>query len=158
MGAHITKGLFWELNEYDRSICLYTLKDEDHEGLPSLYRLYMEMEDPTEWRFANEYLDGWSHWEKIVGSPWFKDHVTRWRKELDLKMRAKALTAIREEAEGLGKNSFQANKYILEKGWVVNSETKSKRGRPTKDDIKKEAVRLAEESTAYDEDAERILN
>ena len=62
-GKPLTQGLFLEIGYSDSA--LYTLKDNDHEyndkALPSIKRLYLEMEDVTEYEFANKYFLGWSH-------------------------------------------------------------------------------------------------
>src|SRR3990167_1337022 len=88
-GARLTQALFYEETGADKSSVIYTLKDQDHEGFPSLYRLYIEMEDILEYEFANKYLDNWSHWEWLTQAGWFKPYVLRWRKELELKIRSK---------------------------------------------------------------------
>ena len=53
-GKPLTQSLFLEIGYTDFSV--YTLKDQDYEYndkvYPSLKRLYLEMEDPTEYEFA----------------------------------------------------------------------------------------------------------
>lgn len=153
VGRRYTVGLFYETCESDKSTVLYTLKDEDHKGFPSIKRLYMEEDDLTEYVFANKYFENWAHWKEISESSWFKPYITLWREELDLRTRAKALNRIREEADHGGKNSFQANRYLIEKGYETTS---SKRGRPTKADIQAEAKRQAENDRQVSADAERL--
>src|SRR5574337_902614 len=66
-GKPLTQSLFLEIGYTEQSI--YTLKEEDYmyEGklYPSLKRLYLEMEDLTEYEFANTYLLGWKHWKRL---------------------------------------------------------------------------------------------
>ena len=163
------KGLFFEQTLADKSSVVYTLKDWDHSVVrddaggeattmvfPSLYRLYMEMEDLTEYEFANKYLDGWEHWEMLCGCEWFKPFVERWRKELTLKIQAQALRALRAESMSSSKNAFAANKFLVDKGWVDKSEATAKRGRPSKDEVKKAADAIASHERRLEEDFTRL--
>jgi hypothetical protein len=148
-------GLFFEQTGADKSTVMYTLKDTDHSGYPSLYRLYMETDDPTEWEFSQRYLDGWEHWEMLTRCAWFKPFIERWRKELELRMKSKSLAKIKAEAKTGSKESFMANKYLLEKGWEPK-ETKG-RGRPSKDEINKAAEEIAKVDGQLSADFERIV-
>lgn len=155
-GRRYLKALFFETTLADKSTVVYTLKDHDHEGYPSLYRLYMEMKDPTEYLFANKYLDGWSHWQELCECSWFQPYLSRWRLELELYIKAKALVKLLEEAEHPeGKNYFNVNKYLLERGWK-DKDTPG-RGRPSKQQVKDAALELAKEQERIDTDADRIL-
>ena len=142
-GSYLTRALFYEQTLADKSSVLYTLKNEDHEGFPSLYRLYMEENDPTEYHFANKYLDGWAHWEALCECIWFKPLVERWRKEIALRIKAEALKRIALEAKSTSKNAFSANRFLVSEGWVEKTESTTKRGRPSKkelEDTKKEIL------------------
>jgi hypothetical protein len=153
------KGLFYEMTTADKSSVSYTLKDWDHtvDGIvyPSLYKLYIEQEDLTEYEFANTHLDGWEHWEMLTSTSWFRPYADRWRKELSLKLRARALNRMKAEAASSSKNAFLANKYLVEKGFVDSAE-KHSRGRPTKDQVKAAAHELALTDKRLEEDFERL--
>lgn len=150
-------GLFYEKVNSDKTGVLYTLKDRDHEGFPSLYRLYMEMEDPLEHKFSNTYLESWEHWTTLCECSWFKPYIDRWRLELELKIKSKALQSIREEAEAATTNSYQANKFLLLGGWKEKEDApKSRRGRPSKSEILKAADELARDNSSIQEDARRL--
>ena len=154
------KGLFYEMTPADKSSVSYTLKDWDHtvEGVvyPSLYRLYLAQEDLTEYEFANNYLDGWEHWEMLTNTTWFKPYVDRWRKELSLKVKAKALSRLKAEAASSSKNAFVANKFLIEKGWVDTEGSGKGRGRPSKDEVKAAAHEIAISDRRIDEDFARL--
>lgn len=155
----LTRALFYEVAGEDKSGVIYTLKDRDHivDGnvLPSLYRLYMEMEDLTEYEFANKYLDGWEHWKMIDDAYWMKDIVKRWREELYLKIAARALNGIKTISRTNTRDAMAAQRYLIEKGWIPKDE-KEKRGRPSKEDIKKEAQRQVLNDRQLKEDMDRI--
>lgn len=152
--ARYLKALFFETTLSDKSTVVYTLKDQDHLGYPSLYRLYMEVNDPTEYRFATQYLDGWEHWEMLCRCSWFQPYVERWRREMEIRMKSSALAKIMAEAKSGGKEAFSANKYLIEKGWEPKEA--SRRGRPTKDDIKQAASEIALTNSRLNDDFERI--
>lgn len=154
------KGLFYETTPSDKSSVSYTLKDWDHTVddvvYPSLYRLYLSKEDLTEYEFANEYLDGWEHWEMLTNCSWFKPYVDRWRKELSLKIKARALNRLKAEASSSSKNAFLANKYLVEKGWVEKENSSHGRGRPSKDEVKAAAKEIAITDRRIEDDFARL--
>ena len=149
-GIRYTKALFADVIDTDKSNCIYVLEDHHEKPeLPSLHRLYIEMEDPTEYLFGETYFENYEHWTMIANAPWMKPYLEKWRKELDLKVRAEALVRIRKESESdESKNSFQANKFLVEKGYVqVDEKDKEskKRGRPSKEEINREAALLVKD-------------
>lgn len=152
----LLKGLFFETTMADKTGVKYTLKEEDHLGYPSLSCLYLEMEDPTEYNFATTYLESWSHWEQLLECTWFKPFIEKWRRELDVKLKSKALAVIRDEATGSGRNSFVANKYLLERGWEPKEAPSVRRGRPSKEEIKKAADKLLEDHSLLQDDFNRL--
>lgn len=153
-GRALTKALFLETS-LDRAQVMYTLRDHSHEGYPSLYEKYMELEDPTEFEFAQKYLAGWGHWQMLANSAFFRDYIQRWRWELDLQIKAKALRRITEEAKG-GKNVFSANRFLIQSGWLSEREPKNTVGRPTMERIKEEAAKLVELDQEILDDHKRL--
>lgn len=151
------KGLFFETLREDKSSCVYTLKDVDHNGYPSLYLLYMHCGDLTEWNFSQWYLDGWEHWENLCECSWFKPYVERWRKEIELKYRSQALSNILIDSSTSSKTAMQSNKFIVDAGWKPK-EDKRKVGRTTKEEIKRRALVLTKEKDEVNDDFKRIVN
>lgn len=153
----MTASLFWD-KQYNKEHAIYVLgnKDKEVDGkvLPSLYRLYITMSDITEYNFANEYFESYQHWQAICEEEWFKPLITRWRKELELKIKAEALKEIiAQSAAEDPKKRLEASKYIYEKVFVEGN-----RGRPSKKQIKEEAVRRAQEEQLITEDWNRLIN
>jgi hypothetical protein len=161
IGAHLLKPIFFEYDNSSHSYSVYTLKDRDHTWMgvtyPSLRKLYVEMEDPTEYEFACTYLDGWVHWKKLSESSFFQQYLKEWREELEVRMRAKALNRVKVRALSDSKDSFAADKILLQGGWKT-SEDKEKVGRPSKAKIAEEANKLFTEHTEFDKDFERLIN
>lgn len=153
-GAYLTLNLFYETSQ-DKSQVLFTLKDRDHAGYPSLYRLYMEANDPTEYSFAITHLDGWAHWERLTRSGWFQLYISAWRKELELRTRSTALLRIRETAGSAGKEAFQANKYLLNGQWK-DKPTARRAGAPSKQEIREAANQIVSDEQTLKTDLERI--
>lgn len=126
-GQLITKNLFLENAYADKSQAIYTLKDEDHtlngKDYPSLYLLYMNLEDQTEYEFANTYLYSWEHWKILQNCTWFIPYITRWREELSLKILRRHLLAIEEKAAS---GDSLSRKYIIERGWEKAPELKKR--------------------------------
>lgn len=155
-GVLFLKELFWELAG-NKDNALYTLKDEDHEvnGVlyPSLYRLYMEANDITEYQFALRHLHSWEHWKSLASAPFFQPYVAKWREELEVRQRSEALAKILQASKGSTRDSFVAAKYIAE-GWDKPSKG---RGRPSKQEIMTAAKDLAEDKSRVEKDYLRLV-
>jgi hypothetical protein len=147
-GHPLTQSLFLEIG-YNTQFAVYTLKEEDfeYEGkvYPSLKRLYLECEDPTEYNFAKTYLLSWSHWKRLLENKALKKYFDEWRDELEYKLRSQAIRDI----IGMSANEsggFQAAKWLADRGW-----DKRAAGRPSKKEKEAEDNinnRLAEEFKA----------
>lgn len=159
-GKYLLRALFLEAYDDDGQFVLYSLKDKDQEfngrSIPSLKRLYIELSDPTEYDFANMYFESWDHWEALCNCVWFKPHIEKWRRELNIKLKCDSIKRIKEEAKA-GKNKFQANKYLIDRGWA-GEDTKGswKMGRPSKQAIKEEAAKILEQDSRVLEDLKRM--
>ena len=137
---------------------VYTGKTFEHKKYISLRRLYLEMEDLTEYRFAKTVFGNFDHWKCFFMSneidevgrfvepyKWFK-HVIDWRSELELALRAKGLQSVINRAD----NSANA-KWLVDRGWTsegaMMSASGKKRGRPSKAEVNKRADILSRVST-----------
>lgn len=154
-GLFYLRGLFFETQGADKSTVIYTLKDEEHEGYPSLYQLYMEENDLTEYEFAFKHLGGWEHWTGLCKCTWFKPIVRRWREELRLQNKASALRRIITESRSSSKNAFTANRFLVSGGWIEDEEKKT-RGRPSKAELEAEKKRILNEVEDLDELGQRL--
>lgn len=150
-GRPILQGLFLELN-YE-PYCVYSLRDEhttyQDKLYPSLGKLYVELEDPTEYEFANKYLYNWSHWQKLQTNKTLAKYIDQWREELEYRLRSKATKNMLEAASG---GNYQAMKWIADKGWAVKG-----RGRPSKQDIAHEKAVATKMSEEYSADVFRLF-
>lgn len=149
-GDYITQGLFIDF-KYDDKYAVYCLADTDkvYKGTtyPSLRRLYLEMADVTEYEFATTYLFGWEHWQRILGNALLKEHVDKWREELELKMQSVAIKAMLQKAS---QGDFNAAKWLAAKGWL------GQRGRPSKAELEKERKQREKLLAETKDDSARI--
>lgn len=153
-GIYYTRALFFEMTS-DKTFCLYTLKDEDHEVdghiYPSLRRLYLELGDETEYLFAEKYFLNYPHFQKLLAVDWFVNAIEGWRHELKLKNTALGLKVLQEKAAA---GDVRAAKDLVTRPWEKSSPGA---GRPSKKAIQQEAQKMVKESSVYDEDFERII-
>jgi hypothetical protein len=151
-GDYITQGLFIDFN-YNDKYAVYCLSDtdKDYNGVtyPSLRRLYLEMQDVTEYEFATTHLHGWEHWQRILGNAILREHVEKWREELELKMQAVAVKAMLSKA---AQGDFNAAKWLAAKGWL------GQRGRPSKAELEKERRQREKLAAETKDDSARILS
>lgn len=152
-GVFLTQALFYEL-QHDHERAVYTLKEHDHtleDGrvLPSLKRLYLECQDPTEYTFARKYFFSWQHWKRCLGNARIRSHVEEWREELEIMMMSQGVKGVIDEA--LDKGNYQAAKWLAEKGWIDK-----KVGRPTKEKQERELKIATRAKAAHDADLGRI--
>lgn len=162
MGVHYLKPLFFEMikDGSEKPLVMYTLKDYDHtvtidgeeKVLPSIKRLFVDLEDTTEYEFANLYFDSFQHWKKIRATEWMKPIYEEMKEELSLKLRARYLKKVKElsDDEKLG---MQANRYLLDHDAPVKED---KRGRPSKAKITEEAEKLFAQVEDINSDYERL--
>lgn len=114
--------LFYEQHALNNDIDIETIYSlDDKEGYISLKDLYLEIADPTEYRFANTCFFNYEHFCKLMEHAYFKKFINRCRDELELKLRSDAVNNIKEEAlTGKGATMITAAKYVIERGWIGN--------------------------------------
>lgn len=143
-GLWLTRALFVDIATHGReeqlrsvepSMAKFTLSTNDvtkfGKTYPSLHRLYVEMEDTTEYLFATKYLGGWTHWKYLCSCNFFKEPLEAMREELSIKLKAKALEALQTIAgDPNDRRYLEANKFLLKDALDL---PKKPVGRPAKD-------------------------
>ena len=137
MGKMLTNNLFLERRLDATQDSPFTLKRDDHTGddgrfYISMRKVYLEIADPTEYKFAMTVFGNWDHWVALQGNVVLLEHIDKWRKELHVKLTSEAVLKVEELSKGTGASALSAAKYIAERGW------ESKRGRPSKLEVEKE--------------------
>lgn len=150
-GIPLTQSLFLEIGYTDYAV--YTLKDEDYEYkgkvYPSLKKLFLEMEDVGEYLFASEHLLGWDQWRRLCENKQVAEHIEKWRYELELKLRSKAIMEIQQRSKL--EKGISASRWLAEKGW-----DKRQAGRPSKAEVERETKMQADLQSFYSDDLKRI--
>lgn len=149
----LTLCLFYEANAYKPEFAVFTLDDEDKtlasgKKLISIRKKYIECRDPTEYKFANEVLGGWSHWKAVQECKAIQSNIEEWREELEVLLRSEAFEKVVDKAE---EGSYQAMTTILNRGWDVK-----KTGAPSKADKERAVKRDSSFQRRIREDAERL--
>lgn len=149
-GQWLTRALFLETNSANFTP-MFTLKDDDFEGYPSLKKIYLNYSHVPgcEYEFAVEHLGGWVHWLKVSNSQ-IGPHVAQWREELSVKLKSSAMKNIIMSSYGEGAVALQAAKYIDSSGYNL------KRGRPSKAEKEGALKQDVEISKQLDEDLQRM--
>ena len=141
----------------DRESVSYTLSDTDHHTYPSLYRLYLEENDPSEYRFAEKYFVNYQHWKLLCDCSWFQPTLFRMREALEQKIQSDLL----EKVDSISKdtehrNQFEAIKLLLSKPWKDKLAQKGQRGRPSKEEIRGRLKEVAAEEQTLQEEFKRV--
>ena len=151
-GRFLTHALFYEtkVNGYDP---VFTLKEYDNNGCKSLKQLYLDIADPTEYKFALKVFGSWRHWQKLLNNKAIRVHIDEWREELEIKLRSIGVRAVRDIAlDTSSKGQLQAAKYLAEKGWEPKT-----RGAPSKAEKVAEVKKQTRIINEVDNDFERIF-
>jgi hypothetical protein len=152
MGRPLTQGLFLEIGYGEYAV--YTLKEYDYpykgKHYPSLKKLYLAEEDPTEYSFAEKHLLGWQHWKRLCENKQIARHVAEWREELELKLRSQAIRDMINLCANEGGN-YSAAKFLADRGW-----DKRAAGRPSKLEQEKHNAMNEKVTTAFDADIVRM--
>ena len=121
--------------------------------IPSLRRIYLSYNDPTEFKFAQEVFHSTYHWEHLCRLEWFKPYVEEWRRMLIKKLRGVGIEKMVEVAGGSDpKFALMAGKWLAE-GKFGEPETK---GRPKKADVQAEVKVEAAIDKIFEDDAKRL--
>jgi hypothetical protein len=152
-GHWLTTQLFYErwidLKDSEQTFePLFSLTGK--EGFIDARVTFVTLEDPTGYKWAMKYLGSWKHYEKLMATSWFPPYVEVWVQEIKVKLRSDAIAAIRRIAGSKEQGALAAAKYL------ANLEYDSKRGRPSKAEVKGELRRQAAILTQEDDDAQRI--
>ena len=157
IGKIRTVSLFLEpaYNATDEAV--FTLKDQDYTYKDRFYyslkKIYLEIADPTEYRFAIAVFNSWDQWQRMCGNKTLEPYITAWREELEIKLRAMGIKNIIEVAKSTDAKALQAMRWVAEGSWKV-----AKRGRISKEEKASEVRKEAGILRSITEDLQRISN
>lgn len=128
---------------------------QDRPGLINCRRTFVELEDPTGYKWAMRYLDGsYEHWTRLMETTWFAQAYAEWMQELTAKLKSRALDAAKAlslDEETPPAVRLQAIKYIHQL-----DKTSFSRGRPTQQEVTGEIKKSVREAQEVQEDMKRI--
>lgn len=136
----------------------FTLGEAHHpDGYLSLKQLYLEAADITEYNFATSIFGSYDCWTNLCECEWFKPHVETWRNELPLLLQARAIASARDAEDTL---AFSKHKWLYETYRNFSSRNEGsaprKRGRPSKDEVRRIALEEARSKATVAADAARL--
>jgi hypothetical protein len=112
-GKLLSVGLFRETSN-DTEAAVFCLNSEGNKTQPSLYQIYRQYDDPTEYTFAMEVFGEFRAWKQISENPRIKPWVDSWREEMEARIRSEGIEQLRKQAEN---GSTAAARWIGEAGW-----------------------------------------
>ena len=155
-GIFLTNALFKEIDLNNLGLAVFTLAPDDIEEngrkYISLRRIYLEENDPTEYKIANKYFCSWAHWKKVRESSRIKAIVDELREELEVRMRSRGVAGVLDKAMD---GDYQASKWFAERGWIPTG--LKKRGAPSKEEVQRELKIASKVSSVIDLDYERLM-
>lgn len=125
----------------------------DIPGLINAQATFVELRDPTGYKWAIKYLDSWKHWNLLCRLTWFQEALAIWQDALKNHLKAQAIQKILEISEGETAQALPAAKYVAEEGWNAKE---TQRGRPSKDEVDSKLKQAMRAASVVTDDAERI--
>jgi hypothetical protein len=131
--SYYTKAMFHtfrsETAKLDRPITpTFTLRDYDHDGCYSFYRLFMRHD--SDYDAAVAILGSYQHFLTLSRAPWFRQKLERWQEEREVRDRAAAKATLIAEAQAGNVTAARALNDLYKKEGA---------GRPSKKDRVDEA-------------------
>lgn len=154
-GGWLTQSLFWEkwsqLAPVNRH-CNPVFSFRPRPGMIDCKSTFVEVGDPTGYKWAMLYLESYDHWLALLERKWFSDEVAEWQNELNAKIKANALQRINDisSCENAA-TALAAAKYLAERGWE-----KSSAGRPSKERLAGELKKLTQDAEDTNQDFNRL--
>jgi hypothetical protein len=150
-------NLFLEFNttRHETMPPLYTMREEPYKGLPSAYLIYMTSD--SEYEAAMKLVGSWNHWQRLLKCKPFMEGpedaynwtgLNAWREEKAVKDKAEAYNQLKISA---AQGNVQAQKLLYEA-----DKQGTKRGRPSKDEVRKAAAAEAERDQRITNDLKRL--
>lgn len=103
-----------------------------------------------EYEFAFDLLGSWDHWVVLSENSTLRHEIAKWRDELEIKLKAKAMRELIAASKGNTPTALQAAKYISDRGYS------SKRGRPSKAEVERQRKIEAGVRENLEEDMARL--
>jgi hypothetical protein len=113
---------------------------------------FLDLRDPTGVRWAEVYLEGIEHLNRLMDSPWFKDAWESWQEDMARILQSEAIEKIRAISESGSPAAFQAAKWLATQEW----NRRRGAGRPSKTEVRGALAREVEKTNQLNEDMARL--
>jgi hypothetical protein len=120
-------------------------------GLIDARKTFIALEDPTGYKWAQEYLHSWEHFQTLLRAKWFRTEYESWCEEIKIVLKSRAIQKISEIAAGGSVQALNAAKYIASAEWE-----KKGRGRPSSEEVSGELNKAMRDASGFEEDARRM--
>lgn len=162
-GKHYTKQLFHEMwIQLDSNVrtlekapfCLWS----NRPGQINFGKVYVELGDPSGYKITQQLLNGdFKHWVNLNKCSWFLEAKTLWDQELEAKLFAEGIEAIKDIAKDENhKGRLSAARVLVDKGYASKIDSKARRGRPSTQEVQGQLRQDADAQKALNDDLERI--
>lgn len=160
MNKYYTKQLFYEewngIQIDSRTIHPVFTLYKDKPGYINFGRHYINSGDPTGYTTSKELLGDYAVWQSLLGCHWFNAAKEVWDRELDAKLQSEGFQAIRKLAlSDKEAVALAASKYLSDK--LYRKDHVSGKGRPKKEDVAREAKKMAVTESDLAADLKRIM-
>lgn len=139
-GRKLTTGLFEELAD-PGSAAKPVFKLSDWRAT------YVAVADPTDYRAAMVLIGNWEHWQALLTSKPFVEHLEQWRREVEVLLRSEAIVELVKQSKG--SKGTMAAKWLAEAGFVKRDK-RDKKNREDDESTEREA------KSKVAEDAKRL--
>lgn len=131
-----------EEKEYDKIVGSVEFRTYTREKKDFYRKKFLDSNDPTGFLFAEQWVeDGYRKWITMQNSFGVKEEFKEWKDTLNIKLQAQGIIDIAAQ-----RDSFQAAKWLADKGWVEKEDKRTKeykkRNSEMSDHIKADMERL----------------
>ena len=130
----------------------------DRPNLINFGKEYIAYGDMTGYKMATKYLEGYSHWNLLMKSNWFKEAKGIWDEEIEARLYAESMETLVAISKGEGPQAIQAAKFLALKQYKDKHPSSGVRGRPTKEQVEGLIKQEAEDLKTISNDAARIFS
>jgi hypothetical protein len=148
-GRKASRGLFAEYADEYVGVC------EQIYSMANFHKRFVEMMDLTEYKPAMELVGSWQEWNRLKRDfPEFRDNITLWKDEIEVKMRSQAIERLNTLMTSKNEQTAAGVcKFISTLGF----NEKKGAGRPSKEEMRRQASELARITRETEDDAARVL-
>lgn len=129
LGHYLTVGLFEEFRRADVAV-------EPMFKLSVWKKVYLELQDPTEYAPAMLLLGNWQHWLALRENKQLAKIFNEWAQELDIKLRSVGVRNMISLAGSTAPGAAGSAKWLAEAGYITDKRLTTKEGKAKEQEVK----------------------